>query len=776
MKKKILSILILFFVLALVGIVGTEVINLIKNKKNSNNETQTTEAQVFTSEDCYTYSDVQYIVSYLTDDEEVKKQLERLVDPLTVSYSINVEYIKNVVSLIGVKTNVYSDVLSDMSDEDLVTKEQFDIIYHNIANTGMIEGLTRHDVFVFNMVSDVDQDGKQYNAISDGHDTYLLDIDIQSEYVNKIIDVYMKNDRIFKVNGYSDTEFVIDNALLLFLENGQCTIMYEGMTKSFLVASESSGTDAIKDIEDKKVVSITITNEGVTGLSEYEDIISARVLSVGDDKLSLEDKGNLKYSEDFKIYNIANAPFCENSKNILKGYKTVEIIKSGDTALAALVTDEMVSTDVRVILCNDSFNSYELPYLQVTSEYAFKVIYPEEEVMVNGGEVVTISCEDYEEGQEITVESAVKDGKLKVLNLNRTCGNPVYFGKLEVNVESEYINVINIVPLEKYLYSVVSSMITADTNEEAIKAMAVCARGYAYSKILDGSFSAYDAHLDDSSLSQLYGDAEELPEAKKAVKDTYGVVPVYDGNVIVPLTFSTSCGVTCTNEDIWGGTAYPYLESNVESLNKETIDLSTEEDFVKFMEDSMGYDTIEKEMPYYRWYVSYTTDEISRAVNSMLEERINMSADNINVIVEDDVVSGSEITDIGEITEIEIAERSTSGVVTKLIIKGTIATVEVTGQTNIRNLITPVNQQIVRQDGKAITGWTSLPSPFYYVEKTEDGFTIFGGGFGHGAGMSLNGANLMAEAGQNYKYILRHYYSYIDFSDIYVFETEDVEE
>ena len=159
----------------------------------------------------------------------------------------------------------------------------------------------------------------------------------------------------------------------------------------------------------------------------------------------------------------------------------------------------------------------------------------------------------------------------------------------------------------------------------------------------------------------------------------------------------------------------------------------------------------------------------------MLEERINMSSDNINITMEDGS-SSKDVTNIGQITDIEITERSSSGVILALVIKSNIATVEITGQTNIRNLITPVNQQIVRQDGKAITGWTSLPSPFYYVEKTSEGFIIHGGGFGHGAGMSLNGANILAESGQNYKYILRHYYSYIDFSDIYIFETKDDEE
>ena len=81
-----------------------------------------------------------------------------------------------------------------------------------------------------------------------------------------------------------------------------------------------------------------------------------------------------------------------------------------------------------------------------------------------------------------------------------------------------------------------------------------------------------------------------------AVKDTYGIVPVYDGSVIVPMYFSTSCGTTCTNEEIWGGTPYPYLQSNVETVNKESIDLSSEDAFIQFIKDSNGYDIIDKDM------------------------------------------------------------------------------------------------------------------------------------------------------------------------------------
>ena len=37
--------------------------------------------------------------------------------------------------------------------------------------------------------------------------------------------------------------------------------------------------------------------------------------------------------------------------------------------------------------------------------------------------------------------------------------------------------------------------------------------------------------------------------------------------------------------------------------------------------------------------------------------------------------------------------------------------------------------------------------------------TITGGGYGHGVGMSQNGANWMAQAGKNYREILEFFYT-----------------
>ena len=53
-----------------------------------------------------------------------------------------------------------------------------------------------------------------------------------------------------------------------------------------------------------------------------------------------------------------------------------------------------------------------------------------------------------------------------------------------------------------------------------------------------------------------------------------------------------------------------------------------------------------------------------------------------------------------------------------------------------------------------------LPSAYFYIKKDEDGnYVLRGGGFGHGVGMSQNGANALAAAGYDYRAILTHYYN-----------------
>ena len=79
--------------------------------------------------------------------------------------------------------------------------------------------------------------------------------------------------------------------------------------------------------------------------------------------------------------------------------------------------------------------------------------------------------------------------------------------------------------------------------------------------------------------------------------------------------------------------------------------------------------------------------------------------------------------------------------------------------------------EIVQQNGSVLTGWDSLPSAFIAVE-TEQGesgeltFVIYGGGYGHGVGMSQNGALDMAKAVKSYKQILELFYDGAEVAEI----------
>lgn len=765
MKRKITGFVLAFIVLAILAVITSEIKNMIV--ENADATAEDTE-EIAQNTDSYSYSEVENMVSYLADSDETQKELARLIDPLAKSEAVNVQYIRNVFAIIDAPGDLYAQVLVGMQDQDILSQDQFDMVYRNVVEAGIVDGLFRQDVYVYDVSTD--ENGEKH-ITSDSENEYLLDVEISDTYMDRILDVYIKNGKIFRVNGYGESSVTLRNVWLAAMDETGCTFLYRGLEKQYPI----TGVD-VTSVQSGCIAELTINNSGVCDVKIPETVKDVRVEKVTDEGLRLKDRSLVAYSEDFCIYNVYDVAFCEESLQILAGYSSISLAMDDDgMAIGAVIDRELVCDDIRVILSNDDYTSYDMKRAEIAGDAQYKVTYPDgTETSYGAGESVTISAEEYENGDVFTFESEAKNGHFQINTLSRSYGIPVYAGKIEVRIcAGEVLHIINELPLEEYLYSVVASEMPSSSHEEALKAMAICARGYAYSRIEDESFADYHADLDDSSLCQVYNNVEETAASIKAVKDTYGIVPTYNGKVIVPLYFSTSGGMTCTNEEIWGGSAYPYLESNVETIEKNKLDLSDEENFRQFMDDSMGYDIIDQDMPYYRWNVEYTADEISEAVNSMLEERISMSSDNIKVKNDQGRYVSQEIDDIGQIISIHITERTKSGVVAAMEIEGTEATIQVTGQTNIRNLITPIHQEIIRQDGSTVTGWTSLPSPFYYIDSTDEGYVIHGGGFGHGSGMSQNGANILAEEGYNYKYILRHYYSYIDLTSIYEVEDEE---
>lgn len=127
--------------------------------------------------------------------------------------------------------------------------------------------------------------------------------------------------------------------------------------------------------------------------------------------------------------------------------------------------------------------------------------------------------------------------------------------------------------LETYLIGCVAAEMPANFELEALKAQAVCARTYALCKLIDNHPYPKKANLSDDILScQAYVSVEDfykrhpqkpeilLSKVKKAVKETEGIVMLYNGQPIDALYHSTCGGRTASAEEVWGNKV-PYLIS-----------------------------------------------------------------------------------------------------------------------------------------------------------------------------------------------------------------------
>ncbi len=144
-----------------------------------------------------------------------------------------------------------------------------------------------------------------------------------------------------------------------------------------------------------------------------------------------------------------------------------------------------------------------------------------------------------------------------ILYLNKAA----YRGKFELHNVLGKIYIINIINLEEYLYSVVSSEMPSSWHLEALKAQAVAARTYSCYHLLNNkNKNIYD--LDSTTNFQVYkGISSETPSSIEAVQKTSGIIMIYNYEPIAAYFHSTSGGKTADDKDVWPGEDLPYLES-----------------------------------------------------------------------------------------------------------------------------------------------------------------------------------------------------------------------
>ncbi len=133
-----------------------------------------------------------------------------------------------------------------------------------------------------------------------------------------------------------------------------------------------------------------------------------------------------------------------------------------------------------------------------------------------------------------------------------------YKGKIEVWKGQKGLYVINELPLEEYVKSVVYSETTDDWPLEALKVQAIVARTYAVRQIMKNKNRLY--HLSSSTLHQLYKGSQKDKLIEQAVNETKGLIVTYNGEPIEALYHSTCGGRTEYAEEVFSKKE-PYLRS-----------------------------------------------------------------------------------------------------------------------------------------------------------------------------------------------------------------------
>ncbi|TGN17884.1 SpoIID/LytB domain-containing protein [Leptospira idonii] len=152
-----------------------------------------------------------------------------------------------------------------------------------------------------------------------------------------------------------------------------------------------------------------------------------------------------------------------------------------------------------------------------------------------------------------------------------------YRGEIQLKPIDGKVMVVNIVPMEEYLFSVVPSEVPASWPKEALKAQAVCARTYVVREMISRKKQPYD--VDTTTNTQVYkGKSKENTHTSQAVEDTEGLILVFKGSPIQSFFHSNSGGVTEDPINVWGSSV-EYLASVKSDYDREGENYSWEDKF-----------------------------------------------------------------------------------------------------------------------------------------------------------------------------------------------------
>lgn len=588
---------------------------------------------------------------------------------------------------------------------------------------------------------------------------------------NQTVQVALKNQEILGVMKVTSRESVIEDCTLEAVTDQMITAVIKGNTVHFI----NKGIDVS---EVGSVGRLTLTSEGAT---VYEAEVYGQkdcIIKVTNHTITLEKAGVLQY-KDVKFMDQTDLGNYTSINQLPYGTQ-IAYQNEGDRLTALQVIGRSNKEGIRVVLASEA-GGYTHETVKLVSVADYDMIYNGETTTLKAEEVWDSEHFDWQSNEQ-TVQLVPKgDSTIKLLTLKKNQEFPKYKGSIEITkVEGGY-HIVNEVDMENYVAGVIPSEMPTSYGIEALKVQAIAARTYGAASKESSKFIAYGAQIDDTTASQVYNNIPANALAYEAAAATEGKVLKYKGNLLSSKFFATSCGYTANYGEVWAtgenfpSDTPPYMIADRQYTGDEMVkDMKDEKaayTFFKLTADDL--EAFDEESPWFRWQVQLSEEEISDLVNNAIGKLSKQYPALIKVKKADEWKSEA-LESVGRVQDLQVDQRGEGGNVMTLIIEGSKATIKVSTEYVIRSLLAGMGNPgviVVRNNGSTTGAMSLLPSAFFAPEITYDNqnklekITLYGGGFGHGVGMSQDGVRGMAEMGYSYDEILKHFYKEIEIVD-----------
>ena len=593
---------------------------------------------------------------------------------------------------------------------------------------------------------------------------------IMDKWIDKKVSVLTNGREVVAVLGILDEAPVITNVFLQSIDNDDLTIFVGGVNRSYKINEKYDVVQG--DIGDIKI------EEGlVKDLKVKRNIITGVVKSVENNLIQF-DNNRYEVAEDIKVYSFMNNQvYWKNISDLVVGTDLANYIYDDKKICGAIIIKKPELEKIRVVINKKNYSGLVFDKLEITATSDYQVLYGNEKKEFKQGDWYKVDTK---------LDSILKDKRILITPINnegRLIIKNIYRGRKESEKEAEYRGtfeiskkdggyiVVNEVDFEEYLYSVIPSEMPSSYGLIPSKVQAISARSYAYNQFYSNKFHEYGAHVDDSTNCQVYNNIPENETSIKAVNETNGIcITDTNNNVISANYFSTSCGYTANAGEVFLGNTPKYLSAKSQVEGKVSGDLSKEKDFYEFIKSPRD-DAYEKDFGWFRWKTTMTLKEVENSINHNLYDRYKAHPERIKTLNDNNIFKNIPVDTIGNLEDINVYKRGEGGNIVEIVLEGTQNIVKIISEYDIRKIIVPYQYDkegesiiIQKQDGTTVENYSMMPSAFYSIEKIKDkdgklmGINIYGGGFGHGVGMSQNGVKGMSDEGFSYEDIIKHYY------------------